>query len=539
MCSQVLSMRGAILVVTSMAVSCSPRHVADPSPVLVNRGRITKVHLNEITSSGPRINDELIAAFESLKIDYCLTTFVLCYGSSTSTAGLCTSIPDYCQSTSSGDSLGMNKLLPLYDSSLFQNVSFKDERFRWDALNPLDRIDFILSIGDRIDGLEWKDNHWVNDELIIGPMNGNSFDKGDSIGLHVANAFWKKRREIRGTGNSMFEDTIPQYIDWEMVCGDWPTKECQDSVVSYLSVYAQDRYVVRQNGCLRAVKRPYWAEQLQGVIRRYSAQLCDCTVANTATFQESIPIRGGNYFVRDSVVFVGANAINNFLECSNWAQSIGLSGVPSRSKLDARIVELFTGSRSGHVIWVGDRDIKGTTVPDCSSYPNETDHVQPLYHIDIFFHPLGTKDGTNEFYYIFSIPEPEWHEACVSESMWFKILLERLETTEKRLRAEITSKGLIPKPIILPMVVRDFGQKYHYISFANGHSEHLGTSFKFLMPDYMQVASQFKYGRYEEVRQVALDRLTRNQIETALLPAIYGANFAAHCLSKVLEREVP
>jgi len=511
--------------------ACHPK----PLSVMGNEGSIEYIYLSEVTASGdpaPRDPFNLLDTLEKLGIDVCFTRYLLCYGTDISTASIC-----HPPQSPEDDSLpkAISEMLPLNLSGHYNNLVVDGMNFRFDSLPVSDRIDLILYLGAELDGLQWSDGQWKNGRITVSRTDGQiHFDSSAAV---LANSLWSGRKHNRNN-KGLADSNRTVYINWKMVCGDLPTDSCMDTVKSKLSIYVQDQYVVRSSGSthrLYARNRPRFYNDLKRLLQSYASRICGRSVSTVEL--EDLAIKGGNYAIRNNLVFIGADVASYYLSCENHWRAVGFEEKPTIGQLEQALFQSFSGERDGKVIWVGDGDPDTTLWYDCAVEIPENSLAQPLYHIDLFFHPLGLETETDTFHYIIATMIDSLHPDTVVKAPRYINLKERLALTDQKLQMALRQIGLVPKPITVPFGFAHTKNNEFFIAFANGHSERLKNgTFRFLMPSYLN-ANSLKFGAYDSAHVMALDSLERAGVEVVPIWANYGYQSALHCTSKVLRRK--
>ena len=494
-----------------------------------NDGAIRKVHVSEINSSLTDVHASFLSeTLDAMGIRVCLTRYVLCYGENTRTATFCGT-----------DSLTetVSAMLPLYGGSSYQKLVVGGHSIRFDKLSVEDRIDFLLEVGNVVDSLKFKDGVWSNALLRVESMADSSgFSGPDYLTILAAEKFWDERAKQRGL--QQFVDQTIRFIDREMVCQSDDDFSCLKVIKGLVSRYARDQYHVRQSSeCLGVRLRPYWDSGLMELMQRYASQICDC---GTQPSPESLAVKGGNLAVRKRVALVGADVGTYYMSCDNWSRSLGFKSHPKRlSTIEKLLARQMTGDTSAKLLWVGQQRPDTVIDFDCNRHPPEVAFIQPIYHIDLFLHPLGNLKGSDTFYYVFGLLNDDWHDPITVNDQRYREIQRNLLLTEQRLKHDLTRIGQTPKAIYVPMVFRISGsdRKQEYIAFANGLSENLGNRFRYLMPDYMAAESSFGYDRYVELRQAAIDSIEgTGLVDVVLVKGRFETNSALHCVTQVVER---
>lgn len=494
--------------------------------VLGNDGAITKMYVCQISDATTSESDlNIIESLQRAGInELCISRFFTCFGDDVTSANVC--LPnDY-------DSL---RYLPLAQGSDFQLLKIKqgNQVMRFDTLSLDSKLELLIYLGDSLDAVRWNGSTWENSVIDISPISSDLVL--DSVLMKDASELWRSKTTARKKSKRANERTV--YIDWKYVCGTADVYACSTDILTYLRQYAQDQYAVREGvSCLRAVNKPWHQHTLQHQRHRYGLQLCGCsdTYSKKNTL-EKIPVKGGNYFVRNGIVFMGAEIARCFRRCQNWSSTIGLDEGAQPEQINDSLRHYMVGNNSKAVIWVGHNRPNWNATCNCSGYPYEGTSEQPLYHIDLFFHPFGIKKGTDTLTYILALLNNEWHDESVIQTPQYQRLQKNLKSTDSLLQADILKMNLIPKPIYVPLIYGKRPGKDFYIAFANGHSSATSSGYQYLLPKYLDA---YGYARYDEVHRAALDSLSKGGIiDVKEIEEYYGLDNALHCVTKVVSRQ--
>jgi hypothetical protein len=506
--------------------------------VMGNDGRIKKLFLSEVAVSEatrPEVTLNVVDSIRELGIDVCFTRYIPCYGSSVESANTCfEGTQDWADDSGEGISDSILELLPLHLVGSFHLLRFEDESVRYDSLSIPDRLAVTLALGNQLTSLEWKNGRWENGNLSVESTDASkSFKDADTS---KAKSLWQNQK----SGKHLSDSVV--YINLKMICENHQTDSaCREEIIENLSIYTQDEFVVRKHGnCLTARNRPHWTPRIKRFMQCYASQLCDCVTNSCDDLPyDSLALKGGNYFVRGDLVFIGSDVASYYRECEQWWKTLGFMRKPSMHEVELSLAKLFTGSTFGKIIWVGDGAPDTLLIHNCSGHPLEDSYVQPLYHIDLFFHPLGVGASRDTFYYIMAAPVDSLHPNSIVTSVRYVELKKRLAQTNERLVLSLRDAGLVPKPVVVPFGFAQTRSKEFFIAFANGHSERLEDgSFRYLLPDYLNPSSlNFNDQDYGESRDRAVTALKGAGIVVIPIQYHYGYQSALHCMSKVLIRD--
>jgi hypothetical protein len=514
-----------------------------PSPIAGNKGIISCVYLNEIRSddSGLQAKDNTLAdTLNALGIPVCLTRYVLCYGDSRVAANTCNKkVSDFVNNKAASgianrDSLAavLASLLPLSATSEFKLIVIGDTHLDFDSLSLRDRMEILIVLNGVLDTMRFETGKWENDIFSI-ESKGTGFIPVDTV-------LAKEFAEFNRTAKSAFvsDDTFVRVIPMDNICRDlrWPFESCTTTVKREMSLYPQDQFYTREGRTgLVAINRPNWSLAQKRLMHAFSMHLCRETEEIAAL--EDLAIKGGNFFVREGVAFIGAQALSYYCSCPHWAASLGLAPYPSKEDIERKLACQMTGSDTGKVVWVGHAsgDVVDLNIA-CAGYPEEDNTYQPVYHIDLFFHPIGHIDSTKDWYYIIAQAVDSLNQEETLSNPNYDTLKVNLEMARKELFDSIQSLGLVPKEILIPLLVNYLGKddKPEYIAFANGQSEVNGSKVRYFMPEYDLSGLDFRH--YFTARDIAISRLESALSDPTIvnLKYRYINDAALHCMSKFM-----
>lgn len=194
-------------------------------------------------------------------------------------------------------------------------------------------------------------------------------------------------------------------------------------------------------------------------------------LASWSNEQEKLTVEGGNMFVSDNLVFIGADDRSKFEKLSRIE-------LLSTSTLVSELV--FGSPTQAKVIWIGTNENRPR------HYRQEVGK-QPVYHIDLFFHPIGLLDGGKKFTFLFAMPDRasifphydrRWNTTVDAYVKFF-------EDTLKKLEEDICAADLEPDPIKIPLAVQCNARQFDvagYSAFCNGFVEKYQGQVDYLFP---------------------------------------------------------
>jgi len=414
------------------------------------------------------------------------------------------------------------------------------------ALTKNERLDFLLSYYPQINGCIWDGSHnqWINeiDSLKVIPDLGWGLINGFSEVYQYSKTI-KSFEIVSSTDfdSTNYHQTI-HWIPWEIICPDLCSAEfCYSKLENEISDYAQDEFHIRTGNYLDARYRPYCSDIVNNRFNLHARNLCG---KSSEDVLYKNPIKGGNYFLSGPFIFVGMDELVNFRTCENWSRSIGLGKESKTQEISKALEGVFNPNLK--IVWIGDSLIETVDTLDCNLKPKEERH-QPVYHIDLFFHPQGfvmdSLNGSDScFAYLIAIPDFKFQDT----SSWshnqisiFRKLKYRLEKANARLIADIKVANLTPYPIEIPLLVsfKSDSTKPEFISFTNGLVSKKDDKPSYIIPGYINPTAHFGKGvKYDEALMNTIERLNKVQIETEVLYGNYEGQSALHCKVKVLKR---
>lgn len=238
---------------------------------------------------------------------------------------------------------------------------------------------------------------------------------------------------------------------------------------------------------------------------------------------------GGNIYACGSVLFAGEDV---FLE----AKSLPFMKDLTRAQLESQMLLDFSAEQ---VIWIQ----SPFPMPSLPEYGPILGKDQPLYHLDVFFLPLGPiqHPDTGEWVYQVAVAKPYWWEG----GDWVEpeeaiIFIDSLDYVADQL-SQTTVQGLPVQVQRLPLVffLREFqGMDPYYVlmSFLNGLIENNGTSHRLAyLPKYTFPGEATMEQFSEEVMR-ELGFSVEWVLGTFSVPR-FNLDGALHCLVNVVGRE--
>jgi len=240
---------------------------------------------------------------------------------------------------------------------------------------------------------------------------------------------------------------------------------------------------------------------------------------------DSLGVQGGNMFVSGDICFLGMD-----------------ERFRSGEKSDDYWIKLVFGDDDARkrVIWVGTREPSHSYGATHSSAGRGV--RQPVFHLDLFFSPIGFSQDKMEFSFLFADYEDIQSIGGNDSPLERRRLAELrgfLRRTLSNLEADLREMGLIPKLVLVPMGVQfNDGLITGYTPFLNGLIDNRAGEKFYLMPCFVDD------GQLPEVIKSMQDRAKRSVsdaipvvvIEDNLLNPWSLGTASVRCRSKVLSR---
>jgi hypothetical protein len=516
-------------------------------PIVRDQGKIERVLLYELRSDGSLHDTNGSALADSLVsiagLKVCLVRNVLCSADEITTATFCkTKFSPWIPRAIDKVGRDVERLAPFQLDGPFTLVEMNGEAMDFKDLTALERIEFLTSGEADESLLRWDSNSYEwksqNGSMIVrSPQEFSGVDKENARKyLADGDTSWLRISKQLYVGNASIDGAVYE-VDWRSVCRDESIsyKDCFNLLMTDFNDYAQDEFHARSNA-LTARVRPSEPVLLNMRRQRHASQLC---TSQSHPVSEELPMKGGNYFFMDGMVFIGSDELRNFKRCSNWAGKLGLDTTASTKEIEKALVERFDEEgEEKFVIWLGDT-VNRLERLNCSSRIPESG-TQPIFHIDMFFHPLYASGDT--VHYLFALPQDSLHKTGNwSEHNWetFKIIKDGLEIVEKQVKQILSDNRMVPKPCYIPLLVNfhDGQSNAGFVSFANGLVSAKDGHILYLMPDYDNGVSHFSNVLYTEALTITKEALRKINVPVDVIKGGYEELSALHCKVKVLKRE--
>jgi len=506
--------------------------------ILSNQGNINSVFINHLhKSSGTSIKGWSRTADHFLKqgISVCEVTNILCNGLKPCNAILTDT--STCEANTLGFTPSDSVILTFQFGGIFNCTRI---------LNAIELIDFVKTYFEALDALKWSNiDSTLNGQeskfkvLAARTLKGN---KANNFSLQFTKFDFRNiisKEETKTTYASSNLSSIIYNINLCEVCPNRPVNACIRDLDVFMDRFAQDTYHVREGNAALHVRNRFSGPSSNNMemFRIYSGHLCN---GNTSTLDPLI-IKGGNLFRCDSIVFIGSDAKYKYSNCSRYSNSLGLDTHQPLAQVEAKLVEQIAGSNGkAALIWAG----RGEGKKKNCRFDDDDLGFQPLYHLDMYFHPLGrfNESAPQSYYYLVSTLDTQFHHIkdwTNNQRDEFETLRMNLEQSADSLCADIEKLKLTPVPIEIPLLV-DFDNDsiVGYVAFVNGHSSVSRSSACFYMPYYKHlVASSDTHPnfKYEMALRSTISNLEKYDIHVDSVPTIASDKSGLHCQVKILK----
>ena len=328
--------------------------------------------------------------------------------------------------------------------------------------------------------------------------------------------------------------------------------ECDIALATKIGAYLQDRLHARVSDHNLAILNTSRAEL---IFNNYCEKTNDW-----ASWLRSTPctgnsqgdllcaVAGGNMFVTSDVVFLGTDEQNKLLNNRQVIDSLGLSNTRNIniSYVNNALLSAVYGDPTGkRVVWVG---TEGTTKTFSINYTGAGKEArQPIYHIDLFFNPIGrVSDSNMDFYYLIGVPFGFGKYANTSTKA--AELKRSLDKINQAIAGSLTSFGYNPKPIEIPVGVNyEYKDKYEvvmFVAFCNGIFERRNDTLNYLLPRYTERTMDDYWKQYQIMEAKAIKNLNDSLLQATgnkfkcipVSSASHQGDSALRCQVKVIKR---
>ncbi|MBL4586556.1 MAG: hypothetical protein JKX84_05820 [Flavobacteriales bacterium] len=324
-------------------------------------------------------------------------------------------------------------------------------------------------------------------------------------------------------------------INFSRIC-DEPnqTEACKKQIVRGLDQYVQDRFHIRtcqETVCINTAN----AEDGYGspFLAKFFSQVC----TNCQSEPDRLGgIAGGNMFVSGDIVFMGRDELHRLKRSELRRQTLGAKSDSDIDIETAILDAVYDRPGIGKLIWVG-TELPRQRYNGSSLYSG--DWFQPSYHIDLFFHPLGIRNG-NEFVYIFGIPPVHTWSDNPKVDAAYALLRQWLIDTKEELKKNLPKNYVveeieIPTPILI-RYLEEGPTVVDWSSAVNGISENLPNDrINYLFPFSTNYAAKFQ--GFETTQDAAISLILAAGITVDTVKHIYEPRTGLHCRVKVLSRK--
>ncbi len=261
-------------------------------------------------------------------------------------------------------------------------------------------------------------------------------------------------------------------------------------------------------------------------------------------------LAGGNMFVTEQILFIGTDERHRILASKQLKLNMGLKDNEKDDRIinNALLTAVYGNDiENKSIVWVGtDRPVR---VHSVHSDVAGTMAYQPIYHIDLFFNPLGTiNHESKDFYYL--ICQPEEFGVHPEDQTMINDLKASIEVLNNAIQDSLKRKGFTPIPIEIPFGVNHENRiternknPYEvgmFVALCNGIFEKGKGSVRYLFPRYSsKVISPFD-DDYKRMENAAQDKIhDKLKVPFKLIfveSATYTGDSALRCQVKVIAR---
>lgn len=400
------------------------------------------------------------------------------------------------------------------------------------------------------------DNH----ELVVEKSEGGFFELENSSGINSSvtkadrdsllrwNFEFQQRQEER-MNQRILEEFDKKYthndaksvaIDLAKVCGCMSNElDCLDSCKQQIltltrSVYLQDAYHARSgdNGSLLNSNDLSNPPVLRSA--NYLSQLC----ANVGSTLDPLRgIDGGNIIVLKNNLFIGMDELDSLLNSSS-RRDILKHGLPKDTlKIEnALLMAVYGDTLNRNLVWVGNSSKVQRYDFDAESMK---EHSQPIFHIDLFFQPLGYLNPDSVFYVVIALPDTlipftsqnimdrHYYQRASIRSLQ-KELLDKLKPLED-------SVACIEVPLFMEW--NGNSKISNYSNFLNGIFENSEGEMTFLEPVFKNETTAINTQR-RAFNKALLSGIPENvKLNVEPVHGTYGNRAGLRCQVKVLSRD--
>lgn len=350
----------------------------------------------------------------------------------------------------------------------------------------------------------------------------------------------KEFKSIERLDNANFETRL---IDLATICGCVATDiscldNCKKKVAKRFkdSFYLQDEFHVRKSESENHLNFSMWHDNNQidyDFVANYTSNIC----TDASSHKEPLRgIPGGNMFTIDKYLFLGKDELDKYLKFPELREFIGLQpGIKDVASIEKKLLEsVFEDTAGKKVIWIGNakRDTKRYR-----SMQIGQKFSQPIYHIDLFFHPIGRLNN-GKFCYAFAMPFKSNSVGKENHTYLYDKMLE----VKSRLEAELSKNDdIIVLNTFIKVEYEDYQSIRSYSRYLNVLSQldNSKSQIDFLQPIVQDDLKNPLKTSLSNSRKMLNSQLTSEGYElkfTDVLGYYYHVD-GLRCQVKVLNRE--
>lgn len=277
-----------------------------------------------------------------------------------------------------------------------------------------------------------------------------------------------------------------------------------------------------------------------------------CFVNDVLDNERLRDVSGGNLFKIDDILFIGKDELKKYQTDRTALKHLKAKDTSKKEIETALLESVFGKSGIGNLVWIGTTDsILSQSLSKCKwAY-------QPFYHIDLFFHPLGTVGNSKEFNILIAddliyVDIDEVDDISINmvddNRSKFNRAIEKIKSSvSSKLESLGYNTNWIPVPVAIDYVPNYKNQKgidctygKTILSPINGISSRLENRIVYWMPIDVAFRTKDVLEYYAKVfNRLENLRLDNRGISIERVNGNYGARDALHCLVKVVRRRHP
>lgn len=337
---------------------------------------------------------------------------------------------------------------------------------------------------------------------------------------------------------SPFVNLNVEYINLNKLCG--LCSECDDifycatRINRLMNDFLQDAFHIRYGGNDSFNMNISTVDDLDleaiEFLKTYTEKVCSSDVVERDSLSAT---SGGNMFVMDNVVFIGADEIDNY-KIKKHQKLLGLPDSFSIDNLEDQIKYHTFKKRddSVNLVWIGTADEQRFRYEKNDA--SQAKKRQPIYHVDLFFNPIGVLDDEEQrrFYYLFAEIDSA---SCAGDSVC-EGLRKWLIDSEINLAEQLRDQSFLPYPIKIPLeVTMGSGLITDYSILLNGLFNRLNKdTVQYFIPVNTRVSSVLQV---EAINRISGSKISGRTLQVLQVRDSYEAYSGLRCRVKVIERQ--